>query len=186
MAQSPNKFVYVIGPSGGPFKIGIADNVKSRRSILNVGNPAYLRVWHYHEASTETEATEIETELHYHYQDSHIRGEWFQLREEDLPNIKQLFHTVTLVKCAPDNWSLERKSCDEFTPEVCTKARGALGLSQEQLAKKAGILLTTLQKFESRAAAPQIDTLESLRSALEGEGVEFIREQIGTQLKILV
>lgn len=103
MAQSP-KFVYVIGPSGGPFKIGIADDVKSRRSILNVGNPAYLRIWHYHEASTETEAKEIETELHHHYQGSHIRGEWFQLREEDLPNIKQLFHNVAFFKCAPDNW----------------------------------------------------------------------------------
>lgn len=186
MAQSPKKFVYVIGPSGGPFKIGIADNVKSRRSILNVGNPAYLRVWHYHEASTEAEATEIETELHHHYQGSHIRGEWFQLREEDLPNIKQMFHNVAFFKCAPDNWSLERKGCDEFTPEVCIKARGALGLSQEQLAVKAGISFSTLQNFESKAAAPQLDTLESLRAALEAEGVEFVREQISAPLKILV
>lgn len=186
MTKSPKKFVYVIGPSGGPFKIGIADNVKSRRSILNVGNPAYLRVWHFHEASTEAEAIEIETELHHHYQDSHIRGEWFQLGEEDLPTIKQTLRNVSLFKCAPDNWSLERKSCDEFTPEVCRRARGALGLSQEQLAAKAGILFTTLQSFESKAAAPQLDTLEALRSALEAEGVEFVREQIGAPLKVLV
>ena len=186
MVQSPKKFIYVIGPSGGPFKIGIADNVKSRRSILNVGNPAYLRIWHFHEASTEAEATEIETELHHHYQANHIRGEWFQLREEDLPNIKQMFHNVALFKCAPAGWSIERKSCNEFTPEVCIKARGALGLSQEQLAEKAGISLVTLQSFESKAAAPQLDTLESLRSTLEAEGVEFVRERIGTPLKILV
>lgn len=187
MAQSPDKkFVYVIGPSGGPLKIGIADNVKSRRSILNVGNPAYLRIWHYHEASTEVEAKEIETELHNHYQGSHIRGEWFQLREEDLPNIKQMFLNVTIFKCAPDGWSLERKSCDEFTPEVCAKARGALGLSQEQLALKASVSFSTLQNFESRYTTPTLDTLESLRSALEAEGVEFVREQIGAPLKILV
>lgn len=186
MAQSTENFVYLIGPSGGPFKIGISDNVKSRRSILNVGNPAYLRVWHCLEASDESEAKKIETELHYHYQESHIRGEWFQLREEDLPNIKQVFCHVTLFKCAPENWSLERKTCDEFTPEVCIKARGALGLSQEQLAEKAEILCVTLQNFESKAASPQLDTLQSLRLALEAEGVEFVKEQIGAPLKILV
>ncbi len=44
----------------------------------------------------------------------------------------------------------------------------------------------TLQDFESKLAAPQLDTLESLRSALEAKGVEFVREQIGAPLKILV
>lgn len=186
MTQSPKKFVYVIGPSCGPFKIGIADDVKSRRSILNVGNPAYLRIWHYHEASNEAEAIEIETELHHHYRGSHIRGEWFQLREEDLPTIRQMFHNVAFFKCAPSGWTVEKKSCDEFTPEVCIKARGALSLSQEQLAIKACISLGTLQNFESRSTAPHLETLESIRSALEAEGVEFVREQIGAPLKILV
>lgn len=186
MANSPKKLLYVIGPSGGPFKIGIADDVKSRRSILNVGNPAYLRIWYVHEANTEDEAKEIERELHHHYEASHIRGEWFQLREADLPNIKQMFHNVAFIKCAPDGWSLERKTCDEFTPAVCIKARGALGLSQEQLAAKASVSLATLQNFESRSSTPTIDTLESIRAALEADDVEFVREQIGAPLKILV
>ena len=186
MTQSPKKFVYIIGPSGGPFKIGIADDVGARRSILNVGNPAYLRIWHYTEAGGEDAAKELETELHYHYQSSHIRGEWFQLKEADLPGIKQMFHNLTFLKCAPEGWSLERKACDEFTPEVCVKARGALRLSQEQLAAKASISLSTLNNFESRSASPTQDTLESLRSALEAEGIEFVREQIGSPLKILL
>jgi DNA-binding XRE family transcriptional regulator len=186
MPKSPEKFVYVIGPSDGPFKIGIADDVKSRRSILNVGNPEYLRIWHYHEAASEAEAKEIETELHHHYQASHIRGEWFQLREADLPNIKQTLLNVTFLKCAPEGWTIERKSCNEFTSEVCVKARGALGLTQKQLAEKACISEATLRNFESHTATPQLDTLESLRSALETAGIEFVREQIGAPLKIRI
>jgi DNA-binding XRE family transcriptional regulator len=186
MTKLPKKFIYVIGPSGGPFKIGIADDVKSRRSILNVGNPAYLRIWFCHEANSEEEAIKIETELHHHYQESHIRGEWFHLSERDLPNIKQMFQNVTFFKYAPDGWSLVRKSCDEFTPEVCKKARGALGFSQKELAKKASISIETLKKFESRTTTPTIATLESLKAAFEAEGIEFIKEQIGKPLKILV
>lgn len=186
MTNSLKKFVYVIGPSGGPFKIGIADDVKSRRSILNVGNPEYLRIWHVHEAGTEADAKEVESELHHHYQGIHIRGEWFELKEQDLPDIRQMFHNVSFFKMAPAGWSLSRKSCDEFTPAVCIRARGALGLSQEQMANKASIALPTLKNFESASSAPTIDTLEALRAAFEAEGIEFVKERIGAPLKILV
>lgn len=180
------KFVYVIGPTGGPLKIGIADDCKSRRSILNVGNHLYLRLWHIVEATDVAEAIKIEKSLHYQYQGSHIRGEWFQLTENDLPGIRQAMHTATLLEYDLDDWSLERKSCDEFTSSVCSKARRALDLSPEDLASKAEISVQTLIGFESDSSCPHLDTIEALRNALEHEGVEFIREQPGHPMKILV
>lgn len=186
MSQSPKTVLYVIGPVGGPFKIGIADNVKSRRSILNVGNPAYLRIIYYHYASSEAEAREMEAELHYNYQDKHIRGEWFQLDESDLPGIVQAINNVSIFKLAPSGWTLRRKSCDEFTPEVCRKARGALGLSIAQLAEKADLSEDTVENFETSTSSPQVKTLEALRSTFEAEGIEFVREKSGTPLKILI
>ena len=180
------KFVYVIGPTGGPLKIGIADDCKTRRSILNVGNPLYLRLWHVVEAANAAEAAQIEKSVHHQYRESHIRGEWFQLTEKDLPGIRQAMHVATLFVYDLNDWSLERKSCDEFTSSVCSKARRALDLSQQDLASRANISLQTLAGFESGSSCPQLDTLEALRNALEDGGVEFIREQAGQPMKILV
>lgn len=187
MVSSSGKVVYVIGPAGGPFKIGIADDVQSRRSILNVGNPAHLRIWLAENLASEADAIEIEKALHYQYKDFHIRGEWFRLQEKNLQDIKQFINMASLFNnLVPAGWSLDRKSCDEFTPEVCIRARSALKLSQDELASKAGISTATLQGFESGNTAPQVETLESLRAAFEAEGVQFISEQSGTPFKILI
>ncbi|AUV85896.1 GIY-YIG nuclease family protein [Vibrio parahaemolyticus] len=185
--MSSGNQIYVIGPSGGPLKIGIASDVKSRRSILNVGNHLYLRIFHIHDAGSPEEAKRLENELHYHFKDTHIRGEWFDLSERDLPQVKQLFHSLILfTDSVPKGWTLARKGCDEFTPEVCKKARGALGIELSELAEKAGLTESTVANFESNATSPSIDTVEALKSTFETLGVEFIREQAGKCLRILV
>ncbi len=178
-------YVYVIGPSGGPMKIGIADNCASRRSIL-IGNHLYLRLWHFRKTNDEIEAKALEKSLHYHYQDKHIRGEWFSLNEKDLPEIKQMFHNLTLFEIEMRDWSLEKKNCDEFTPLVCLTARRALDLSQEDLANKADIKVSTLIAFENGNSRAQLGTLEALRDALERCGIEFVREELGKPMKVLV
>jgi Meiotically Up-regulated Gene 113 (MUG113) protein/helix-turn-helix protein len=179
-------YVYVIGPSGGPMKIGIADNCASRRSILNVGNHLYLRLWHFHKANDEIEAKALEKSLHYQYRAKHIRGEWFSLNEKDLPEIKQIFHNSTLFEIEMHDWSLEKKNCDEFTPLVCLTTRRALDLSQEDLANKADIMVSTLVAFENGNSRAQLGTLEALRDALERCGIEFVREELGRPMKVLV
>jgi DNA-binding XRE family transcriptional regulator len=180
------KFVYAIGPSGGPLKIGIADNCHTRRSILNVGNHLYLRLWHFVDANDQATAVKIERSVHYHFQDNHIRGEWFQLTENDLPNVKQAMHVANIFEYDLEDWSLERKSCDEFAPIVCRRARGALGLTVQQLAAHASILPITLDAFENGTSSANIATIESLKSALEALGVEFIREQPGKSMRVLI
>lgn len=183
--MSDKKQIYVIGPSGGPLKIGIADNAKSRRSILNVGNHQYLRVHYIYEAESEEEALRLEKELHYHFQDNHIRGEWFQLSDSD--QVKQMFGSLIMFHdFAPDGWSLKRKGCDEFTAEVCRTARSGLGLSIKELAEKANIGAQSIENFESGKSTPSIDTLESIKNAFEDYGVEFIREQAGKKLRVLI
>ena len=82
----------MIGPRVGPFKIGIAGNVKTRRSIANVGNPQYLFVHYQVDMGGKLEAEAAEREAHYHFAAKHIRGEWFNLTVEDLPNIRQVVH----------------------------------------------------------------------------------------------
>lgn len=185
--MAKKKQVYIIGPTGGPLKIGIAENSKNRRSILNVGNHRYLRVFHIHEAASEEEAFRLENELHFHFKESHIRGEWFNLTEADLPKVIQMFSSLLFfTSFAPDGWSLERKSCDEFTPEVCRIARRGLGLSTNELAQKTGLGQQTIGNFESGTAVSGIDTLEALKVAFEDLGVEFIKERTGGRLKVLI
>ncbi|MCW0507539.1 GIY-YIG nuclease family protein [Aeromonas piscicola] len=182
-----NKEIYVIGPSNGPIKIGISDNTKNRRSILNVGNPNYLRIHYIHTATSEDEARRIEKELHYHYQSHHIRGEWFQLCSNDIPDVIHFFNSlIRFTSFAPDDWSLERKGCDEFTPEVCKTARNGIGLTVQELAKKANISISTLNSFEAGSNTPNIDTIESIKNAFEELGIEFIREEVGKKLRVLI
>ena len=180
------KFVYIIGPTGGPFKVGISEDCKSRRSLLNVGNHLYLRLWYCYEAADESEARTIERNIHYQYESHHIRGEWFNLKEDDLPGIKRSIQFSSAMEYDLNGWSLARKSCDEFTSQVCAKARRALNLSEDELASKAGISKGALIAFESGYSVSHIDTLEALKHAFESEGVEFVSVQPGTPLKVLL
>lgn len=187
MPENTKKVVYLIGPRGGPVKIGITDNIASRRSTLNVGNPQYLYVLLQHEFASQDEAIRAETELHWRFRGKHIRGEWFQLSESDVDSIATSIHAVLFFgDGVPAGWSLSRKACDEFTAAVCIKARGALGLTREQLARLAGLSTQTVVSFEDGERAPQPETIEAIRSAMQSKGVEFVQQGIGKPLKILV
>ena len=186
MSDEDGKYVYLIGPSGGPMKIGTANNVKSRRSILNVGNPKYLRIFHIEKTDNKVAAKKLENELHHHFQNSHLRGEWFDLKESELSQIKQAFNTCQLVFCVPDDWNIEKKGCDEFTPEVCRIARQAMSMSESDLANKAQISEATVRNFEKSETVANINTVEAIKTACENLGIEFIRERYGERLKVLI
>lgn len=181
-----NKYLYVIGASGGPLKIGIADDVHVRRGTLNIGNPKYLRVLIKHELDSEEAARILELQLHYCFQDYHVRGEWFDLTESDLPNIRKEISLVKLFDFVPDGWSLARKSCDEFTATVCKIARLGLGLSTKKLSELTGICEATINIFEAGKTCPNMTTLETIKGAFESQGVEFIRETAGERLRVLI
>ncbi|MBK8583495.1 MAG: helix-turn-helix domain-containing protein [Flavobacteriales bacterium] len=167
-------------------KIGLTDDLKSRRSILNVGNHKYLRLWLVVEAVDAAQAALIERVAHSQFEASHIRGEWFDLSERDLPTIKRALELAELADFELGDWSLERKSCQEFTPLVCKRARQALGLTVAELAEKADLSLTTVNSFEDSSRCPHLETIEALRCALELEGVEFVPQQPGKPFKVLI
>lgn len=54
-----------------------------------------------------------------------------------------------------------------------------LGMTQAELAQKAGISTTGLNNIEKGNADPKASTLRSIESALESAGVEFIAENGG-------
>jgi transcriptional regulator with XRE-family HTH domain len=66
-----------------------------------------------------------------------------------------------------------------ITSAQCRAARGLVGWSQLQLAKNAGVGTVAIHQLESGTSQPRRATLEVVRRALEGAGVEFIDENGG-------
>lgn len=53
-------------------------------------------------------------------------------------------------------------------------ARSLLGWAQKDLAEKCGLSQTGLANIEREAAMPRAKTMERIRDALEGAGIEFV------------
>jgi transcriptional regulator with XRE-family HTH domain len=61
-----------------------------------------------------------------------------------------------------------------MTPETCRAARALIGLSQADLADRAGILPLTVRRYETVQSEPSYKTWRALKTALEQAGVLFI------------
>jgi transcriptional regulator with XRE-family HTH domain len=66
-----------------------------------------------------------------------------------------------------------------LTAAQCRAARGLLDWSQLDLAKHAGVGIVTVRQLEASIHEPRRATLDVVRRALEGAGVEFIDENGG-------
>jgi transcriptional regulator with XRE-family HTH domain len=60
--------------------------------------------------------------------------------------------------------------------EQIRAARGWLGLSQEDLARRSGVAKRTIARFEKSLSVPYDRTLRDLQDCLETMGIEFIFE----------
>lgn len=60
-----------------------------------------------------------------------------------------------------------------MSPDQCRAARGWLNWTQQELADRAKIGLSTLRDFESRRRKPIANNLDAIRRALEAAGIEF-------------
>jgi len=65
------------------------------------------------------------------------------------------------------------------SPPQCRAARGLLGWSQQELARRARVGIVTVHQLEAGLSQPRRATLEVIRRALESAGVEFIDENGG-------
>ena len=76
-----------------------------------------------------------------------------------------------------NNVDLDTKKFDGhkcgMSPEQCRAARGWLDWSQQYLAKRAKVGLSTVRDFEKRRRTPIANNLDAMRRALEAAGIEF-------------
>jgi transcriptional regulator with XRE-family HTH domain len=61
----------------------------------------------------------------------------------------------------------------------CRAARGLLGWTQFDLAKRAGVGTVTIHQLEAGVSQPRRATLDVIRRAFEAGGAEFIAEDGG-------
>ena len=73
-----------------------------------------------------------------------------------------------------------------LSPEQCRSARAWLGWSQDDLARRAKIGVSTLKDFETGKRAPMRNNLDAIRAALESVGVAFIFRETGHPIGITV
>ena len=61
-----------------------------------------------------------------------------------------------------------------ISPELCRGARGLLGWSQQELARRTQVARKTVADFELGQITPQPRTLRDIVAALEAAGIEFL------------
>src|SRR5260370_36398685 len=71
-------------------------------------------------------------------------------------------------------YGMERLADTPFTPETCRAGRALLGLSQADLAGRAGVARLTVADFERAARKPIAANLAAIRSALTAAGVDLL------------
>lgn len=72
-----------------------------------------------------------------------------------------------------------------LSPEQCRAARGWLSWSQDDLAKRAKVGLSTLKDFENGKRTPMRNNLEAIRHTIEAAGLKLAFKEDGTPLGIL-
>jgi transcriptional regulator with XRE-family HTH domain len=73
-----------------------------------------------------------------------------------------------------------------MSPEQCRAARGWLGWTQLELARRAGVGLSTVRDFEKGDRTPIPNNLAALQRAIEGAGVRLLSEPDGKATGIAV
>jgi len=78
-------YLYVVLSGNGLYKIGKSQDPKTRFRQINSGSPVEC-YFVYHEKYDE-DVKDLEKEYHNMFADKRIRGEWFDLTEDDLHKI---------------------------------------------------------------------------------------------------
>jgi ribosome-binding protein aMBF1 (putative translation factor) len=71
------------------------------------------------------------------------------------------------------------------TPEQSRAARGWLGWSQAELARRSSVSVGTIKSFEGRQKTPLTNNLAAMRRAIEAAGIWLVFDEDGTAAGIL-
>ena len=66
-----------------------------------------------------------------------------------------------------------------MTPKQCRAARAWLGLSQQELATRAGVAKNTVHQFEAGLRTPTANNIAALRRVIEAEGLRLLFDDRG-------
>lgn len=162
---SEQAFVYVIGSEDGPQKIGIAGDAKRRLGLLQVGNPASLKIFAEIPAM-RAEAFIVERKAHDSLKDKHIRGEWFDVLPDD---------AVAAVKAAADD--IMRSGFDGGAGKTISRhalamARAGLGWGIRELADRSGLTPGTISRIENGKEA-MAGSLRRIEQTFRDAGADF-------------
>jgi len=72
-----------------------------------------------------------------------------------------------------------------LTPEQSRAARGWLGWSQTELARRANISISTVRDFETGRRTPIANNVEAMRRAIQSAGLRLIFDRNGAAAGIL-
>jgi predicted GIY-YIG superfamily endonuclease len=86
-------FVYLL-ESGGYFKIGVADNIKTRLKNLQTGNPHPIRLRQSFNLGTRDAAIQVEKGLHKLLRPINKSGEWFKIEPQDVWLFDETFSAI--------------------------------------------------------------------------------------------
>ena len=156
-----SKFLYLI-KCNEFYKIGSTNNLQTRLTELQTGNPYPLEIDVFWESYS---AGSLETCLHNTFSGKRVIGEWFVLDRSDIDKIDQIcsllncFKHSAVIKSEPDDVDYENVDDDE--PSSCGITRREfvelwnLGRSKSisALAKEMGVNPRTAQKWVAYGTA---------------------------------
>lgn len=94
-ANSPTQRICYLIESGGRYKIGKSapgQSLTNRIRHIDTGSPFPVNLIH---AVTHTQANNIEWMLHNEFKDKRVKGEWFQLDQEDVVHAISLMNYLS-------------------------------------------------------------------------------------------
>lgn len=108
---SEDTFIYVVGPAGGPNKVGLTADPQKRLRTLQTGHYLSLSV-HHSEKVPWSDAALIERLAHDLLKSAHLRGEWFDISVADA--ISAINQAIDDVRFVADE---SRSNIVRFRPE---------------------------------------------------------------------
>ena len=91
--SSAKNCVYFI-TDGVYTKIGIAQDLTKRFSGIQTGNPLKLKALCVIPCSSNKEMQKYEIYLHRYFAETNVRGEWFDISEDDIQRAKEKFQVI--------------------------------------------------------------------------------------------
>ncbi len=150
--------VYLLRIETGAYKIGRSREPEARARAVVAGVP--LRADIIHRIQTD-DATWLERRLHDRYAHSRLKGEWFQLTDEEVAEIL----TIKRRDRRDRSWAGPvPKGYDLGT--IVRAMRAAKGMTAVELASKANISRIALYRIESGRSGAHWDTVCAIADAL--------------------